>query len=41
MIGFTLLLFPLAWTGRRITRLEGSFMLVGLLGYMSYLVWSV
>ena len=41
MIGFTLLLFPLAWTGRRITRLEGSFMLVGFLGYMSYLVWSV
>jgi cation:H+ antiporter len=41
MIGFALLLFPLAWTGRRITRLEGTVMLAGFLGYMSYLVWNV
>ena len=39
MLGFAVLLFPLAWTGYRITRLEGSLMVAGFLGYMSYLVY--
>lgn len=39
MITFTLLLFPLAWTGRQITRMEGSVMIIGFVGYMSYLVY--
>lgn len=39
MIGFALLLFPLAWTDRQITRVEGSFMVVGFMGYMSYLLY--
>jgi len=39
MLGFAVLLFPLAWTGYRITRLEGSLMLAGFLSYMSYLVY--
>ena len=39
MIGFALLLFPLAWTGRQITRMEGSFMIAGFMGYMGYLMF--
>lgn len=39
MIGFCLLLFPLAWTDRCITRMEGSLMIVGFFGYMAYLVY--
>ena len=39
MIGFSLLLFPLAWTGRQITRFEGSFMIAGFVGYMGYLIY--
>lgn len=38
MLGFAALLFPLAWTGYEITRMEGIFMLVGFLGYMAFLV---
>ncbi len=37
MIAFTVLLFPLAWTDYRITRLEGSLLVVGFTGYMVYL----
>lgn len=38
MIAFTLVLFPLAWTQHRITRLEGSTLLTGFAAYMLYLV---
>lgn len=38
MIGFSLLLLPLAWTGYRITRLEGGVLLTGFVGYLVYLV---
>jgi cation:H+ antiporter len=39
MIAFALLLFPLAWTGRQITRAEGSFMIASFVGYMGYVVY--
>lgn len=38
MLGFCVLLLPLAWTGFRITRMEGGVLLVGFMGYMAYLV---
>ena len=38
MLGFCLLLLPIAWTHYRISRLEGGVLLVGFIGYMSYLV---
>jgi cation:H+ antiporter len=38
MLGFGALLFPLAWTGYRITRMEGFVMLIAFLGYMAYLI---
>ena len=38
MLGFCVLLLPLAWTSYRITRLEGSVLLTGFVGYMVYLV---
>ncbi len=38
MLGFGLLLLPLAWTQYRITRLEGSVLVTGFAGYMFYLV---
>jgi cation:H+ antiporter len=38
MIGFCVLLFPLAWTQYRISRMEGGVLLAGFVGYMSYLV---
>ena len=37
MLAFGVLLFPLAWTGYRITRMEGGILLTGFLGYMVYL----
>lgn len=39
MIGFCLLLLPLAWTGYRITRTEGGVLIAGFLSYMVYLVF--
>lgn len=38
MIGFGLLLLPLAWTGYRITRIEGGVLLTAFAGYLIYLV---
>lgn len=38
MIGFSLLLLPIAWTQYRISRTEGGVLLAGFLGYMVYLV---
>lgn len=38
MMGFCILFFPLAWTQRRITRVEGGILLLGFLGYMTYLI---
>jgi len=38
MLGFGVLLLPLAWTSYRITRLEGGVLLTGFLGYMVYLL---
>ncbi len=38
MLGFCVLLLPLAWTSYRITRLEGGVLLTGFVGYMVYLV---
>lgn len=37
MIGFGLLLFPIAWTQFKITRLEGGFLLAGFTGYLIFL----
>lgn len=39
MLGFGALLFPLAWTQYRITRLEGGVLLTGFVGYLVYLVF--
>lgn len=38
MLGFCILFLPLAWTGHCITRLEGSVLVVGFIGYLAYLV---
>ena len=38
MIGFSVLLLPIAWTQYRISRAEGGVLLAGFLGYMAYLV---
>lgn len=38
MLAFCVVLLPLAWTQYRITRLEGSFLLAGFVGYIVYLV---
>lgn len=38
MIGFAVLLLPLAWTQYRITRMEGGVLVAGFLGYMAYVV---
>lgn len=38
MLGFTVLLLPLAWTQYRITRLEGGLLVTGFLVYMVYLI---
>jgi cation:H+ antiporter len=38
MIGFTVLLLPLAWTQYRITRLEGGLLVTGFEAYMVYLL---
>jgi len=37
MIGFGILLLPIAWTHFRITRLEGGVLVAGFIGYMIYL----
>ena len=37
MLAFGALLFPLAWTGYRITRMEGGILLASFCGYMVYL----
>lgn len=37
MLGFGVLLLPLAWTHFRITRMEGGFLLAGFMGYMLFL----
>ncbi|NNE46803.1 MAG: calcium/sodium antiporter [Rhodothermales bacterium] len=39
MLGFGVLLLPLAWTQYRITRLEGGVLLTGFVGYLTYLVY--
>ncbi|MEZ4703431.1 MAG: calcium/sodium antiporter [Rhodothermales bacterium] len=38
MLGFSLLLLPLAWTRFQISRLEGALLLAGFAGYIVYLV---
>ena len=38
MIGFSVLLLPIAWTQYKITRFEGSVLLVGFVAYISYVV---
>ncbi len=38
MLAFCVILLPIAWTQYRITRLEGSMLLVGFIGYVTYLV---
>lgn len=38
MIGFGIILFPLAWTRFQITRMEGGFLLAGFTGYILFLV---
>lgn len=38
MLGFGILLLPLAWTSYRITRLEGGVLVTGFVGYIVYLV---
>jgi cation:H+ antiporter len=38
MVGFTLLLFPLAWTRSQISRSEGGFLLAGFATYFVYLI---
>jgi len=37
MLGFGVLLFPLAWTSFRITRLEGGLLFGGFVGYLFYI----
>ena len=39
MLGFGVLLLPLAWTSYRITRFEGDVLLTGFVVYMLYLVF--
>ncbi len=39
MLGFGVLLLPLAWTSYRITRFEGGVLLTGFVAYMLYLVF--
>jgi cation:H+ antiporter len=39
MLGFGVLLLPLAWTQYRITRIEGGVLLTGFVGYLAYLVY--
>jgi cation:H+ antiporter len=38
MLGFGVLLLPLAWTSYRITRLEGGVLLAAFIGYLVYVV---
>lgn len=38
MLAFCAVLLPVAWTGHRINRIEGGFMLAGFTGYLVYLV---
>ena len=38
MLGFSLLLLPLAWTRFQISRVEGLVLLMGFTGYIVYLV---
>jgi len=38
MLAFCFLLFPIAWTQYRITRMEGGVLLTGFVGYLAYLV---
>ena len=40
MIGFTLMLIPILWKGRRITRWEGSILLVGYFAYCGFLYFD-
>ena len=38
MLGFSAILFPIAWTQYEISRLEGSLLLAGFVGYIVYLI---
>ncbi|MFH0736089.1 MAG: calcium/sodium antiporter [bacterium] len=38
MNAFTLLLLPLLWTGFKLTRIEGSILVAGYIGYLVYLI---
>lgn len=38
MIAFAVILLPMAWTSRKLDRVEGSILLAGYLGYMAY-IW--
>lgn len=40
MLGASLLLFPLMKTGMRVNRIEGAFLFVGFVVYMTILVWG-
>ncbi len=39
MLVFSLLILPMAWFDRRISRLEGSILLVGFISYIGYAIW--
>lgn len=38
MLGFSAILLPIAWTQYKITRLEGTLLIAGFIGYLVYLV---
>ena len=38
MLAFSIVLLPIAWTQYKITRVEGSLLLAGFIGYVTYLV---
>ncbi len=40
MLAFCAAMFPLMWFGRRVGKLDGAILLVGLVGYMTYLILS-
>ena len=41
MLGFCSILLPLAWIGQKISRLDGTLLLLGFIGYMGYLILLV
>ena len=41
MIAFSVILLPLAWINHKISRLQGSLLVLGFIGYIGYLIYSV